>query len=43
MDERLRHVSGAPDPGWDDDDLRSLRRLRGSDFEVVDTTGLPRP
>jgi hypothetical protein len=37
------YVSGAPHPGWDNDDLRSLRRLRGSDFEVVDTTGLRRP
>jgi hypothetical protein len=31
-------VSGAPDPRWDNDDLRALGRLRGSDFEVVDTT-----
>ena len=37
------YVSGAPSPGWDNDDLRSLRRLRGSDFEVVDTSGLPKP
>ena len=28
-------VSGAPDPGWDDDDLHALRPLKGSDFEVV--------
>ncbi len=28
-------LSGAPHPRWDDDDLRTLRRLRGSDFEVV--------
>ena len=28
-------VSGAPDPGWDNDDLRSLGKLKGSDFEVV--------
>jgi hypothetical protein len=28
-------VSGAPNPGWDDDQLRHLRGLRGSDFEVV--------
>ncbi len=28
-------VSGAPDPGWDNDDLRSLARLQGHDFEVV--------
>ena len=29
------YVSGAPSPGWDDEQLRQLRRLRGSDFEVV--------
>ena len=34
--------SGAPDRRWDDDDLRTLRRLRGSDFEVVDTRRLRR-
>jgi hypothetical protein len=28
-------VSGAPSAGWDDDQLASLRRLRGRDFEVV--------
>ena len=32
------YVSGAPDPRWDDDDLRALRALAGSDFEVVDTS-----
>jgi len=37
------YVSGAPSPRWDNDDLSSLRRVRGSDFEVVDTAGLPRP
>ena len=37
------YVSGAPSPGWDNDDLRSLHRVRGSDFEVVDTSALPRP
>jgi hypothetical protein len=29
------YVSGAPHPGWDDDQLHALHRLRGSDFEVV--------
>lgn len=29
------YLSGAPDPRWDDDDLRTLRSLKGSDFEVV--------
>ena len=28
-------VSGAPHPGWDNDQLRALGRLSGSDFEVV--------
>jgi len=37
------YVSGAPDRRWDNDDLRSLRGLSGSDFEVVDTSSLPRP
>jgi hypothetical protein len=37
------YISGAPSRGWDNDDLRGLRRLRGSDFEVVDTSSLPRP
>jgi hypothetical protein len=31
------YVSGATDPKWDDDDLRKLSKLKGSDFEVVDT------
>jgi hypothetical protein len=29
------YLSGAPDSRWDDDDLRTLRSLKGSDFEVV--------
>lgn len=29
------YVSGAPHPRWDNDQLRALGRLRGSDFEVV--------
>jgi hypothetical protein len=37
------YVSGAPDSRWDNDDLRSLGDLSGSDFEVVDTSSLPRP
>lgn len=31
--------SGSSDPRWDDDELNQLKTLRGSDFEVVDTTG----
>jgi hypothetical protein len=37
------YVSGAPNRGWDDDDLHSLHRVTGADFEVVDTSKLPRP
>ncbi len=33
-------LSGAPDPRWNDDRLRELRRVRGSDFEAVDVTPL---
>lgn len=29
------YVSGAPDPRWSDDNLHSLSRVKGSDFEVV--------
>lgn len=35
--------SGSPDPRWNDEDLHTLDRLTGSDFEVVDTRSLPRP
>jgi hypothetical protein len=34
------YVSGAPDPGWDNDDLHTLGRIKGSDFRVVDTSTL---
>ncbi len=37
------YVSGAPDSRWDNDDLHSLHRLSGRDFEVVDTSSLPQP
>jgi hypothetical protein len=33
-------LSGVPDERWDDDALRELRDLRGSDFEAVDVSGL---
>ena len=29
------YVSGAPDPRWSDDELATLRSVRGRDFEVV--------
>jgi hypothetical protein len=34
------YVTGAPDPRWDDDALHTLYGITGSDFEVVDTSGL---
>jgi hypothetical protein len=30
------YISGSPHPGWDNDDLHTLGRVKGSDFEVVD-------
>lgn len=30
-------VSGAPDPRWNDDELGTLKRVKVSDFEVVET------
>jgi hypothetical protein len=35
-------ISGTP-PGWDSSQLKSLEAVRGSDFEVVDTSSLPKP
>ena len=37
------YISGAPDPRWSNDQLHSLGRITGSDFEVVDTSSLPHP
>jgi hypothetical protein len=34
------YVSGVPDRRWSNDDLHTLGRVHGSDFEVVDTTSL---
>jgi hypothetical protein len=35
------YISGAPDPGWNDDELVSdLRLVHGSDFEAVDESAL---
>src|SRR3954447_23437792 len=36
------YITGAPNKGWDNDDLHALGRVKGSDFEVVDTSKLPR-
>ena len=33
-------VSGAPDPGWSNEQLHTLGRVTGADFEVVDTRTL---
>jgi hypothetical protein len=33
-------VSGAPDAGWDNDQLHALGRITGRDFEVVDASRL---
>jgi len=37
------YVSGAPNAHWSNDDLHTLGRISGADFEVVDTSSLPRP
>lgn len=34
------YLSGAPDDRWDNDILRELKKLKGSDFEAVDTSSL---
>jgi hypothetical protein len=34
------YISGAPDPRWNNDDLSTLRGVKGSDFEAVDDTTL---
>ena len=37
------YVSGVPDPRWNNGELATLNRVKGSDFEVVDTSSLPKP
>jgi hypothetical protein len=37
------YISGAPNRHWSNDDLHSLGRLTGADFEVVGTSSLPKP
>ena len=37
------YVSGAPDARWDDNDLNSLKQLKGSDFEVIRMDGIVTP
>jgi hypothetical protein len=36
-------ISGAPHPKWSNDALHTLGAVKGSDFEVVDTSSLPHP
>jgi hypothetical protein len=36
------YITGAPDKRWNNDDLHTLGNVKGSDFEVVDTSRLPR-
>jgi hypothetical protein len=36
------YISGAPNPHWNNDDLHTLGRITGADFEVVDTSSLHR-
>jgi hypothetical protein len=37
------YISGAPNRGWNNSDLHELDGLNGRDFQVVDTSALPRP
>jgi hypothetical protein len=37
------YISGAPNSHWSNDDLHTLGRISGADFEVVDTSSLPHP
>ena len=34
------YLTGAPDAGWDNDQLHTLGKVKGSDFRVVDTRNL---
>jgi PKD repeat protein len=34
------YITGTPDERWDNDDLHTLRQVKGSDFEAVDETSL---
>jgi hypothetical protein len=33
-------LSGAPHASWNDDQLREIRQIKGSDFEAVDVSSL---
>jgi hypothetical protein len=34
------YISGAPNPGWNNDALHTLGQVKGSDFEVVDPASI---
>jgi hypothetical protein len=34
------YISGAPSPGWSNDQLHTLGQVKGSDLEVVDASSL---
>ena len=36
-------ISGAPDPRWNDDDLNTLKQIKGSSFEVVKMENIVTP
>lgn len=37
------YISGAPDMRWDDDELSTLKGIKGSDFEVIRMTNIVTP
>jgi hypothetical protein len=37
------YITGAPNKGWNDDALHMLGQVTGREFQVVDTSGVPRP
>jgi hypothetical protein len=37
------YISGQPSAGWNDDDLHTLGRVQGSNFEVVDMSSVRKP
>jgi hypothetical protein len=36
-------ISGAPDPRWSDDELNTLKNIKGSQFEVIRMTNIVTP
>jgi len=36
-------ISGAPDPRWNDDELNTLKQIKGSNFEVVKMDNIVTP